>query len=299
MSKSSTSSFSKNVGSNSNRFYKCPVSQNKKNKQQLHQKKAESAKQDSRIGSLSEPISRSPGESEGSSSCESVKKAYFELEELWDYYKEWSAYGLEVPLTLFEDEAVMQYFVPSLSGIQLYVQHDHHQGFGKTDEESGDMPSKETTNKLVFQYFEFKRLFERQPLNDKVSTLAMEFPLLKKYRSCDILPCSWFSVAWYPIYRIPVGPSLKNSEASFITFHNLTTHFSSQNQPKLHEDEPLKIALPIFGLATYKVKRSILHLPKVSESQQMNSLVKGAEDWLKNLNIKMQHHDYMHFVNHV
>lgn len=59
-----------------------------------------------------------------------MKKAYFELEELWDYYKEWSAYGLEVPLTLFEDEAVMQYFVPSLSGIQLYVQHDHHQGFG-------------------------------------------------------------------------------------------------------------------------------------------------------------------------
>ncbi|XP_073222939.1 uncharacterized protein [Cicer arietinum] len=216
MSKSSTSSFSKNVGSNSNRFYKCPVSQNKKNKQQLHQKKAESAKQDSRISCLSEPISRSPvsitnlntllsiftpfvhvkflseGESEGSSSCESVKKAYFELEELWDYYKEWSAYGLEVPLTLFEDEAVMQYFVPSLSGIQLYVQHDHHQGFGqeilrthtinslksleknrtaskKTDEESGDNASKETTNTLVFQYFEFKRPFERQPLNDKAS----------------------------------------------------------------------------------------------------------------------------------
>ncbi|KAF9619006.1 hypothetical protein IFM89_003909 [Coptis chinensis] len=46
---------------------------------------------------------------------------YFNLEDLWESYKEWSAYGAGVPVMLNETDCVIQYYVPYLSGIQLYV----------------------------------------------------------------------------------------------------------------------------------------------------------------------------------
>ena len=47
---------------------------------------------------------------------------YFCLGDLWESFREWSAYGVEVPLILNGSESVKQYYVPYLSGIQLYVQ---------------------------------------------------------------------------------------------------------------------------------------------------------------------------------
>lgn len=46
---------------------------------------------------------------------------YFVLGELWESFKEWSAYGAGVPLLLNDNDSVVQYYVPYLSGIQLYV----------------------------------------------------------------------------------------------------------------------------------------------------------------------------------
>ena len=46
---------------------------------------------------------------------------YFVLGDLWESFKEWSAYGAGVPLLLDGSETVMQYYVPYLSAIQLYV----------------------------------------------------------------------------------------------------------------------------------------------------------------------------------
>lgn len=46
---------------------------------------------------------------------------YFVLGDLWESFKEWSAYGAGVPLLLDGNESVKQYYVPYLSGIQLYV----------------------------------------------------------------------------------------------------------------------------------------------------------------------------------
>lgn len=45
---------------------------------------------------------------------------YFVLGDLWDSFSEWSAYGAGVPLLLNESDSVVQYYVPYLSGIQLY-----------------------------------------------------------------------------------------------------------------------------------------------------------------------------------
>lgn len=46
---------------------------------------------------------------------------YFCLEDLWESFREWSAYGAGVPLLLNGSDSVTQYYVPYLSAIQLYA----------------------------------------------------------------------------------------------------------------------------------------------------------------------------------
>ncbi|KAL0323420.1 UNVERIFIED_CONTAM: hypothetical protein Sangu_1961300 [Sesamum angustifolium] len=46
---------------------------------------------------------------------------YFILGDLWESFREWSVYGAGVPLVLNGTDSVVQYYVPFLSGIQLYV----------------------------------------------------------------------------------------------------------------------------------------------------------------------------------
>ncbi|KAK2979162.1 hypothetical protein RJ640_029775 [Escallonia rubra] len=53
-----------------------------------------------------------------------VKKGiteYFTLGDLWECYDEWSAYGAGTPVALNNGENVVQYYVPYLSAIQIYV----------------------------------------------------------------------------------------------------------------------------------------------------------------------------------
>lgn len=53
--------------------------------------------------------------------CDSQTRPYFVLGDLWEAFKEWSAYGAGVPLLLNNTDGVVQYYVPYLSGIQLYA----------------------------------------------------------------------------------------------------------------------------------------------------------------------------------
>lgn len=46
---------------------------------------------------------------------------FFCLGDLWESFKEWSVYGVGVPLLLNGSDSIKQYYVPSLSGIQLYA----------------------------------------------------------------------------------------------------------------------------------------------------------------------------------
>lgn len=50
---------------------------------------------------------------------------------------------------------------------------------------------------LMFEYFEQNPPYSREPLADKISLLSTKFPELRTYRSCDLSPASWISVAWY------------------------------------------------------------------------------------------------------
>jgi hypothetical protein len=50
---------------------------------------------------------------------------------------------------------------------------------------------------LIFEFLESEPPYQREPLADKICSLARGFPELNTLRSCDLSPTSWMSVAWY------------------------------------------------------------------------------------------------------
>ncbi|XP_076956013.1 uncharacterized protein LOC143631035 isoform X1 [Bidens hawaiensis] len=258
---------------------------------------------------------------------------YFVLGDLWESFKERSAYGAGVPLLLNDTDSVVQYYVPYLSGIQLYIdplksssksrqdsddsdvdsfrdsssdvssdfdqlsqrldqlslnyQHALQEGFSSDDGESMKPQSC-----LSFEYLERSQPWGREPLTDKILDLACYYPELKSMRSCDLLPSSWLSVAWYPIYRIPMGPTLKDLDACFLTFHSLHTPITGNQceQATGETDGISKISLPAFGLASYKLKAPMW---VNNEHLLLTDLLQAADNWLTNLQVN--HPDFLFF----
>ncbi|KAL3501766.1 hypothetical protein ACH5RR_036215 [Cinchona calisaya] len=298
----------------------------------------------------------------GWSKCNVEFEPYYVLGDLWESFKEWSAYGAGVPLILNDSDGVVQYYVPYLSGIQLYgdssrslvktrqpgedsdgdyfrdscsdgssddcehergcLNYSRHQrncndqtvdsllridqlslidnqlpfqeGFSSDESEPG------SSQACLFEYLERDQPYGREPLADKISQLALRFPELKTLRSCDLLSSSWMSVAWYPIYRIPMGPTLRDLDACFLTFHSLHTPLtgsSSVPAPILaypgEMDGVPRISLPVFGLAHYKFKASLWIPNGGSERQLLNTLLQSAENWLTMLQVN--HPDFLFF----
>ncbi|XVE73370.1 hypothetical protein DITRI_Ditri11bG0112600 [Diplodiscus trichospermus] len=273
---------------------------------------------------------------------------YYCLGDLWECFSEWSVYGVGVPLLLNESDYVKQYYVPSLSGIQLYIdpnrpwrpneddaessretssagssdcetdrrvkggvdgacgKHNSQRMNGPSVSSSSDeVEVDKSPGHLVFEYFEREQPHHRKPLYDKISSLASQFPEICMYRSCDLLPASWISVAWYPIYRIPMGRTLQNLDASFLTFHSLSTHSRSKNQLQYlgsscgkvcGVDASSKISLPVFGLASYKLRGSIFIPNGSQEWQQATCLLQSADNWLRRLQVNLP--DFQFFASH-
>lgn len=292
-------------------------------------------------------------------------RPYFVLGDLWESFKEWSAYGAGVPLLLNGSDSVVQYYVPYLSGIQLYINSSKPSSIIRKSGDESDESSSETSSAgssdceterrascsgvwrqqhlvesalqgmnglsvrnnafngsssdegeytssagaLIFEYFEHEPPFNREPLADKISLLASRFSELKTYRSCDLSPSSWISVAWYPIYRIPTGPTLQNLDSCFLTFHSLATpvlgalsecqyQYGScrREVPNGFDHRALKLSLPVFGMASYKFRISIWDHNGVDESPRASALLRAADEWLRLLNVN--HPDYRFFVSH-
>ncbi|CAA7058828.1 unnamed protein product [Microthlaspi erraticum] len=271
---------------------------------------------------------------------ESECNSYFVLEDLWESFAEWSAYGAGVPLQMQESDSTVQYYVPYLSGIQLYVDPSKRPNRNSVEEKEGssegssnsrlDKSSKrlqsavdlsvsdlnrislrdqssagslssgetEISNpqgRLLFEYLEYEPPFGREPLANKVLDLASRFPELMTYRSCDLSPSSWVSVSWYPIYRIPVGPTLQNLDACFLTFHSLSTSPPQSSMGSSDLEQSIKLPLPTFGLASYKLKVSVWNPNRDEERQKMSSLLQAADKWLKRLQV--DHPDYRFFTS--
>ncbi|XP_038707809.1 uncharacterized protein LOC120002995 [Tripterygium wilfordii] len=290
--------------------------------------------------------------------CDVEFQPYFLLGDLWESFKEWSAYGAGVPLILNDSDYVVQYYVPYLSGIQIYrdsskslpksrrpgedsdsdfrdsnsdgsgdrepergysreLRNDHHvtrsiplrvdrlslrdqhaaleDGFSSDEGESLNSYSA-----LLFEYFERDPPYSREPLADKISDLSGRFPELKTLRSCDLLSSSWISVAWYPIYRISTGPTLKELDACFLTYHSLCTpeggvqsvHKSVKMDCSEMDGVP-NITLPVFGLASYKFRGALWTPNGGIESPLASSLLQAADSWLRLHQV--DHPDFLFF----
>lgn len=90
-------------------------------------------------------------------------------------------------------------------------------------------------------------------------------------------------------------------------YHNYNPLLDAGNEkPQFHVstmDEGLqdagfssKFSLPTFGLASYKFKVSDWNADGVNECQKFDSLLRGADNWLRLL--KVNHPDYSFFVSH-
>ncbi|XP_061988168.1 uncharacterized protein LOC133706647 isoform X2 [Rosa rugosa] len=248
---------------------------------------------------------------------------------LWEWYEKYGSYGLEIraeepgsPKRLGADRlAFRAYFVPYLSGIQLFRNgrstgtrdidnrlHNHQVlsacwsgEISRKSSSIGSLPiysllfshldckedavipplvnelgireafakdvtvqSADTTGfsdlELLLEYFEYEQPQQRRPLYDKIKELVRgdghshskvygDPTTLDSINLNDLHPRSWYSVAWYPIYRIPDG----NFRAAFLTYHSLgclvrrNANFESRSVDDC-------IVSPVVGLQSYNAQ---------------------------------------------
>ncbi|GAB4817490.1 hypothetical protein N2152v2_004536 [Parachlorella kessleri] len=104
---------------------------------------------------------------------------------------------------------------------------------------------------LQYQWFAGGHVGERVPLDPHLDALCgsssgsvlvardSSHPLLAT-RIVDLHPYSWFSVAWYPIMRIPEAPL----DARFLTYHSLASLWELACEARARRDSQASIAAP-------------------------------------------------------
>ncbi|KAF3438404.1 hypothetical protein FNV43_RR21166 [Rhamnella rubrinervis] len=132
---------------------------------------------------------------------------------------------------------------------------------------------------LVFEYFESEQPQQRQPLYEKIKELVRgEGPLLynvygdptnlDSIKLNDLHPRTWYSVAWYPIYRIPEG----NFRAAFLTYHSLGHLVRSTASSDSQSSQ--SIVSPAVGLQSYNAQGECWFQPRHSRT----NLTTGTPD---------------------
>ncbi|KAF8014642.1 hypothetical protein BT93_H0447 [Corymbia citriodora subsp. variegata] len=110
---------------------------------------------------------------------------------------------------------------------------------------------------LLFEFFEVEQPQQRQPLYDKIQELVAgcgpsrsriygDPSKLNSASLCDLDSRSWYSVAWYPIYRIPDG----NFRAAFLTYHSLGNMVRREATLDSVNVNPCVVS-PVVGLQSY------------------------------------------------
>ncbi|KAF3607230.1 hypothetical protein DY000_02044302 [Brassica cretica] len=246
---------------------------------------------------------------------EREKVEFFRLSDLWDCYDEWSAYGASVPIHLANGESLVQYYVPYLSAIQIFTSHsslireesEDGESYPFSDSgsdesvsgEDGVLHLNDRLGYLYLQYFERSAPYTRVPLMDKINELAQRYPGLMSLRSVDLSPASWMSVAWYPIYHIPMGRTIKDLSTCFLTYHTLSSSFQDMEpeenggEKERMRKEGEDITLLPFGMATYKMQGDVWLSHDHDDQERLASLCSVADSWLRQL--RVQHHDFNYF----
>ncbi|KAL5797716.1 hypothetical protein ACOSQ2_002536 [Xanthoceras sorbifolium] len=132
---------------------------------------------------------------------------------VWKWYEEPGNYGLKVKTG--DSQNLKGLLTESMSSYAYVVPY------------SISSPVCSSNCELVFQFLESEKSHLRKPLCNTIVDLidagtsnlqVFSDPSKLEYlKLCDLHPASWFSVDWYPIYRIPD----RNFCASFLTYHSL------------------------------------------------------------------------------
>nr|GEV86732.1 hypothetical protein [Tanacetum cinerariifolium] len=146
---------------------------------------------------------------------------------------------------------------------------------------------------LAFEFMDSGLPFSRKPVSEKIAELSSKFPELTNYRSCDLSPSSWICIAWYPIYRVPMGPTLRQVKTAFLSIHPLSTQRESMAKANM-TDSPT-VRLPVIGLASFKLEGSLISPITPQEHAQEIHLFQAASNWLDNLQARLQ--DFTFFEN--
>lgn len=276
---------------------------------------------------------------------------------VWQWYEEHSNYGLEIRAHDYGStkrfSSFFAYFVPYLSAVQLFRNHNKHSGDTENKISSSEVPvtcgysetsersscvdhlpifsalfpqpqvecpsvpphvnhvcSREPSSssakdvaslgsieitlssdaELLFEYFESEQPQQRRPLYEKIQELVRcDGP--SQYRGYgdpttlnfttlnDLHPKSWYSVAWYPIYRIPED----NFRASFLTFHSLG-HLMRRSARINSQTVENCIVCPVVGLQSYNAQSEcwfkLRHSPQGASDLNASGILK---DRLKTL----------------
>ncbi|GKA28630.1 protein hunchback [Tanacetum coccineum] len=239
---------------------------------------------------------------------------YFSLGDLCELFIARSANGVGVPFLLNGEYPTTQFYSPTLSGMQLYVDSSRadkrpvieyevlkHLVCWKAIRSSSNGSSSSSANlfqhrwpgTLAFEFMDRGLPFLRKPVSEKIAELSSKFPELTNYRSCDLSPSSWICIAWYPIYRVPMGPTLRQVETAFLSIHPLSTQRESMAKANM-TDSPT-VRLPVIGLASFKLEGSLISPITPQERAQEIDLFQAASNWLDHLQARLP--DFTFFEN--
>ncbi|XP_023541619.1 uncharacterized protein LOC111801730 [Cucurbita pepo subsp. pepo] len=173
-------------------------------------------------------------------------------------------------------------------------------------------------SELIFEYFEEEQPQQRRPLFDKIRQLVKgdgclrgkiygDPTVLESVTLNDLHAGSWYSVAWYPIYRIPDG----NLRAAFLTYHSLG-HFVCRTSQSSSSETDSCIVCPAVGLQSHNAQNECWFKPRNSTStfnppgvvderlrtlEETASLMARAVVKKGNLNARNRHPDYEFFLS--
>lgn len=136
-------------------------------------------------------------------------------------------------------------------------------------------------SELLFEYFESDQPQLRKPLFEKIKELVSgdgpswnkvygDPTKLDSMNLDELHHSSWYSVAWYPIYRIPDG----EFRAAFLTYHSFGHLVHRSSTFDSHRKDAC-IVSPVVGLQSYNAQRERwFHLkqPILSQTEETTNL---------------------------
>ncbi|KAE8722857.1 hypothetical protein F3Y22_tig00013386pilonHSYRG00075 [Hibiscus syriacus] len=184
--------------------------------------------------------------------------SYYCLSDLWKCFREWSAYGVGVPLVLSRIDSVKQYYVPYLSGIQLTSEESNAKSLRETS--IAGRSDSETDRRVKGGVDEAWAQDNSQSMNiSHMGSLVMKLRFHVLHLNFQ---GSGFTGALNYCQQVGFQWLVENQ----------LRYPASSSRKVIGVDASTNIPLPVFGLASYKLKGSILTPVGGQEWQQASSV---------------------------